>query len=370
MAETISVILSFLQFASFFLVTLFTLLTVINLFTVRTIKRENAANIAERVAILIPMRNESKNVAGILESVENQIKLENFEILVLDDHSDDDTNSLLKTYANKNLRVIEGAPLPTGWLGKNFACHQLANNTDAEYLVFLDADLRLAPEAISASIKKMQDLGWDFISPYPKQIALSPMERLVQPLLQWSWFASVPLRLAERLRLTSMAVANGQFFIVKASVYFKVGGHEAIKAEVIDDVELARSLIREKFQGFVGDGSKIAHCRMYQSAGELITGYAKSQWRAFGNLFGSAVMVLILTCVSIIPLTFALAGSKYGLLGYFAITGTRLLVARKTGSSLYSALFHPISALVWIVLIKYSWIQKWRGKLIWKSRAV
>ena len=130
MAETISVILSFLQFASFFLVTLFTLLTVINLFTVRTIKRENAANIAERVAILIPMRNESKNVAGILKSVENQIKLENFEILVLDDYSDDDTNSLLKTYANKNLRIIEGAPLPTGWLGKNFACHQLANNTD------------------------------------------------------------------------------------------------------------------------------------------------------------------------------------------------------------------------------------------------
>ena len=105
MAETISVILSFLQFASFFLVTLFTLLTVINLFTVRTIKRGNAANIAERVAILIPMRNESKNVAGILESVENQIALENFEILALDDHSDDDTKSLLKNYVLMDLLV-------------------------------------------------------------------------------------------------------------------------------------------------------------------------------------------------------------------------------------------------------------------------
>ncbi|NDF87242.1 MAG: glycosyltransferase family 2 protein [Gammaproteobacteria bacterium] len=266
--------------------------------------------------------------------------------------------------------MLKGAPLQPGWLGKNFACHQLANATDARYLVFVDADVRLGPEAVAAAISKMNEWGWDFISPYPKQIARSFIERLVQPLLQWSWFASVPLRFAEMYRLPSMAVANGQFLIIKSSAYVAVGGHEAIKGEVIDDVELSRALIRAKFKGFVAEGSQISQCRMYKSGQELIAGYAKSQWRAFRNLLGAAVAVLILFLSSVLPAIFALQGSKWGFFGYLAMVGSRTLVALRTGTSILTAPLHPLSALIWIALIKYSWIQKWRGKLVWKERAV
>ena len=316
------------------------------------------------------MRNERDNVKELLESLSSQSLLENFDILALDDESVDETLSLLEATQLPNLRILKGKPLQPGWLGKNFACHQLANATDARYLVFVDADVRLEPEAVAAAISKMNEWGWDFISPYPKQIARSLIERLVQPLLQWSWFASVPLRFAEKFRLPSMAVANGQFLIVKRSAYVAVGGHEAIKGEVIDDVELSRSLIRAKFKGFVAEGSQISQCRMYKSGQELIAGYAKSQWRAFGNLLGAVLAVLILFLSSVLPAIFALQGIRWAVMGYLAVTTSRMLVALRTGTSILTAPLHPLSALIWIGLIKYSWIQKWRGKLVWKARAV
>jgi len=316
------------------------------------------------------MRNEAANVHEVLDSATKQEGIAELKILVLDDQSTDETGDLLAAQNDPRIQTFRGEDLPQGWLGKNFASHQIASRSDAEYLVFIDADVRLSPKAIASSIAMMNQLNLDFLSPYPRQIAISWLESLVQPLLQWSWFASVPLRLAERLPRRSMAVANGQFFLVRASAYRKSGGHQEIKSEVLDDIELARLLISKGFRGTVADGSKIAHCRMYSSPKELIAGYAKSQWRAFGNIAGSALMALILLCSSIIPLIAGLLGSPWGWIGFFAIVATRLAVAAKTQSVISSAWLHPLSALAWIALIKYSWIQKWRGALVWKDRKV
>lgn len=328
------------------------------------------ATIASSVAVAIPMRNESANVTEVLSTIFAQQGISELSILVLDDQSSDDTAALLAAQNDRRLRWFEGEPLPQGWLGKNFAAHQIASKANSDYLMFMDADVRLAPNAIASSISLMEKCGLDFLSPYPRQIAITWLERLVQPLLQWSWFVSVPLRFAERFPRTSMAVANGQFFIVKRAAYEKSGGHETIKSEVLDDLELARSLIRNGYRGTVADGSDVAYCRMYNSSRELIAGYAKSQWRAFGNIFGSALMILILATSSIIPLIAGLLGSPWGWIGFFAIVATRLAIAAKTKSVISTAWLHPLSALVWIALIKYSWIQKWRGRLTWKERAL
>jgi glycosyltransferase involved in cell wall biosynthesis len=362
-------VIDFLTGIAWILVPLFSTLTLINLLTMRTVKNVGISH-DDQVAILLPLRNESVNVTDALASARAQEGLVNLSIIALDDHSTDNTAQLLASQSDQRLEVFSGAELPQGWLGKNFASHQLAHVTKADFLVFIDADVRLSPKAISSSITLMKKLELDFLCPYPLQVAISWLERLVQPLLQWSWFVSVPLRFAEIFPRRSMAVANGQFFIVRRSAYLKSGGHEKIKGEVLDDLELARSLISHGYRGTVADGSSVAYCRMYQSPQELIAGYAKSQWRAFGNLAGAFLMALILIASSIAPLIAGVLGSPWGWIGFFAIVTTRLAVAAKTRSVLSTAWLHPLSAIAWIALIKYSWLLKFRGKLTWKERAL
>lgn len=361
--ETLSALLLALVFPLF-------LFSLLNAITVRTVKPGRIEDVSELVSVLAPLRNESQNVSALMSSLLGQDLLRNHEVIVLDDNSEDDTSELLAKYSEPQLSVIFGQSLPESWLGKNFACHQLAERSQGDFLVFVDADVRLDPKAIAASINLMKSLNWDFISPYPRQIAVSFLERLTQPLLQWSWFATLPLRFAQRFMRPSTVVANGQFLIIKRQAYFNSGGHQAVRSEVLDDLELARNLIRSGFKGGVVDGSKIAVCRMYSNAKELVEGYTKSQWRAFVNPYGAAFAVLLLFATSIAPLLLGVLGEIYGWYAYFIMVASRLLVGFKTGSVLSSASLHPLSAGVWIFLIINSWIQKYRGALTWRGRSL
>lgn len=353
---------------SWILIALTGFFTLLNFFTVRVPRYSPSVFISEKVSILVPLRNEAENVEGVIHSLIAQEGLENFEILALDDFSSDQTLTLLQDISAPNLTVLNGQTLPTGWLGKNFACHQLASHANGEYFVFVDADVRLAPTAIAAALQSMKKWRWDFISPYPRQIAITFLERLTQPLLQWSWFASLPLRLAEILQKASMVVANGQFFAINRRAYFESGGHEAIKTHVLDDLELGRSMVRQGFRGGVAEASALAECRMYSNSRELIEGYTKSQWRAFGNPFGALIASAILFLLSIYPFVMGLTGNISGWMGYFAIALSRALVGVKTRSVVSSALLHPISTALWIYLILLSWIRKSRGQLAWRGR--
>jgi glycosyltransferase involved in cell wall biosynthesis len=353
---------------SWILITLTSFFTFLNFFTVRVPHFSPRVLVREKVSILVPLRNEAENVEGVIHSLIAQQGVENFEILALDDSSSDQTLTLLQDISAPNLTVLNGENLPTGWLGKNFACHQLATRATGDYLVFVDADVRLAPTAIAAALQSMKKWNWDFLSPYPRQIAITFLERLAQPLLQWSWFASLPLRIAERMKKPSMVVANGQFFAIKRRAYFESGGHAAIKTQVIDDLELGRSMVRQGFRGGVAEASALAECRMYSNSRELIEGYTKSQWRAFRNPFGALTVSAILFLLSIYPFVMGLTGNISGWLGFFAVALSRVLVAIKTRSVVSSALLHPISAALWIYLILLSWIRKSQGQLSWRGR--
>jgi len=355
--------------------TLFTLLTtipfffvIVNSLTMREIKGQCVQEINLPISILIPMRNEERNVSEVIAAVTTQEQISNNEIIVLDDNSTDSTKELLARYTN--IRVLDGAELPQGWLGKNYACHQLVAHSSGELLVFLDADVRIAPQAVAAAIVSMESWGWDFISPYPRQDATTFVERLIQPLLQWSWLSSVPLRFAENTQFTSMVIANGQFFIVRKDAYLSSGGHKEIRSEVLDDLELARLLVKNGFKGGVANGSSIAQCRMYNSASELADGYTKSLWRAFGGVAGTIVVALYLTLTGIAPLVLALSGFPIAWLGYFLIVGSRLIAGVKVKSTLSSALLHPLSIVVLLLLTIRSWIFKSRGTLTWRGRKV
>lgn len=331
---------------------------------------------AEDVSLLIPLRNEERNVAGLMRSLDESLEVEegikSWEVLLLDDQSSDRTRSLLEESLSSRpaVRILSGVDPETGWLGKPAAQQRLFTASHGSYLVFIDADVRLAPGAISAAIDEMKRNDWHFISPYPRQVALTFLERLIQPLLQWSWFASVPLRLAVRLRTPSMAVANGQFFIVTREALQAIDGFRSVRGEVLEDLELARVLWRAGFAGSVIDGSKIAHCRMYQSGRELIDGYAKSLWRAFGSPLGAILALTLMILTSWVPLIAGVAGNPFGWFAFFAISLSRLIVALRTASFWQSFLLHPISVAILLYMVARSFLLKSRGELMWRDRSI
>lgn len=339
-----------------------------NLFTIRRLR--DASAITGSVAVLIPMRDEEHNALDCVNSALAQTGIEELRVFALDDGSSDATAAILNSINDPRFQSKFGNDLPAGWLGKNFALHTLATDTTADYLVFLDADVRLTPDAIVRSINLMAELDLDYLCPYPQQIALSWLERLVQPLLQWSWFASLPLVMAERSLRPSTVVANGQLFIVRAAAYESCGGHEAIKGEVLDDMELARVLRATGFRGTVVDGSDVASCRMYQSSAELTGGYLKSQWRAFGGWFGALVAINLMFWSSIAPIALAVSGWTLGWYCYLVVVTTRMLVALRTKSSIVSPWFHPIAISFWIFLILASLWRRRTNQLMWRGRAI
>jgi glycosyltransferase involved in cell wall biosynthesis len=343
-------------------------LTFINAQSIRIPR--NGRDLSASVAVLLPVRNEAANIVELVASLKAQTGISNLTFYFLDDNSEDETLELLEreVAGDKRFSTINGQLLPEGWLGKPWALEQLRSNAKAEYIVNIDADVRLAPRAICAAVNLLIDQKLDFVSPYPKQIAKSFGERMIQPLLQWSWLSTVPLRIAEKSGKPALAVANGQFFAVRESALNVVSGYSASKTAVVDDMELARTLLRNGFKGCVADGSNIATCHMYNSWAEVKAGYGKSLWAAFGSRFGSFVAISFLFLTGILPLLGMIAGFSAGLFAFEFVIISRIIAARVSGGSFLDSFLHPISTLLLIYLIIYSWTA--RGKVQWKGRTL
>jgi hypothetical protein len=267
--------------------------------------------------------------------------------------------------------VLDGTPPPAGWLGKPWACAQLVAATDADILVFVDADVRLAADGVARAVSLLEEAGLDVICPFPRQLAENVGERLVQPLLQWSWLTTLPLRLAERSPWPSLTAACGQFVVVRRSALDKAGGFAATRDAVLDDLALVRSIKAAGGRGGVVDGTELASCRMYAGWPALRTGYAKSLWAAFGSPTGAAAVGGVLGVVYVVPPLAALRGSRVGAIGYLAGVASRVIAARRTGGRWWpDALGHPVSVLALGYLMAASARDKRRGTLTWKGRPV
>ncbi|MEY4337808.1 MAG: hypothetical protein RL680_703, partial [Actinomycetota bacterium] len=258
--------------------------------------------------------------------------------------------------------------LPQGWIGKTWALQQLFERSSGEIIISIDADVRLVPDAISRAVTLLKNTQLDFLSPYPKQMAYSWSEKLIQPLLQWSWMSTVILGVAERSSISSMVVANGQFFVVRKAALDQVRGYDSVRNKVLDDVVLARSLVKSGSHGCVANGASIASTRMYSSWSEIQAGYGKSLHAAFGSVLGSAIAIAFLFLTGIAPLVAGITGSNAGWYAFGVVTLTRAMSSIKVGKSPSGALLHPVSSALLIYLIIYSWMM--RGHVQWKGRTV
>ncbi len=329
--------------------------------------------VTEAVSVLLPVRDEAHRVGPCLRSLLASTGLTELEILVLDDGSSDATAEVVRRTAGPDprLQLIQGTPLPTGWLGKPHACAQLAAAAGGEVLVFVDADVIVEPDAIARTVGLLRAADLQLVAPYPRQVAASVAERLIQPLLQWSWLSFLPLALAERSARPSLAVANGQLLAVDGAAYRRIGGHAAVRADVLEDIALGRAFKRAGYRGTVADGTALACCRMYAGWPQLHAGYTKSLWAAFGSPGGAAAVLAGLGLLYVVPPAAALTGSRTGLAGYAAGVLGRALTARRTGGRVFpDALAHPASIGLLGWLTATSWRGRRVGTLAWKGRRV
>jgi hypothetical protein len=338
--------------------------TVVNAALLRRLPR--GASTEARVAVLLPLRDEAARVTPCLEALLGQRGVPHLEILVLDDGSTDGTAEVVRAVAGDKVRLLTGAALPDGWLGKPYACAQLAAAADADVLVFLDADVVLAPDAIAGAVTAARE--FTLLSPYPR---ITGAGRLVQPLLQWSWLTFLPLRAMERSPRPSLAAAGGQWLVADRAGYQRAGGHAAVRGEVLEDIALARAVKRSGGRIALADGSPVATCEMYPSWAALRDGYGKSLWASFGSPAGAAAVVVPLLLLYATPPVLVFVAPGPALTAYLLGVTGRAVAARATGGRAWpDALAHPASVAAFAALVVRSFRGRRKGALTWRGRPV
>ncbi|WP_181699226.1 glycosyltransferase family 2 protein [Nocardia sp. GTS18] len=352
-----------------------------NLATLRTLPRQ-VSGVIEPVTVCVPARDEALRLPDLIADLRAQTGVPRLRVLILDDASTDGTYeaALAAIGGDERFTVLRSAAHPApGWTGKAAACARLAARTDAAALVFVDADVRLQPQAIAAAVTELRKRGAGLVSAWPTQDSGSVAEQLVQPLLAWSWASTLPVGPANHSLRPSTAVACGQFLAVDAAAYRAGGGHAGVAASATEDLDLARALRRAGHRTALVTAGPAAHTRMYTGADDLAGGYTRWLWSAYGGRVdtGAAIGVLAALAYWIPPLA-VLAGRggvrRAGLLGYLAAVTGRLMARAvetrrpPTGADLGSALAHPVSVGYYLTLWARSHRLHRTGRLRWKQR--
>ena len=349
-------------------------LTVLNRLSLR---RPVSGEVCEPVTVLVPARDEAARVGALLADLCAQRGVPALRVFVLDDDSSDRTFDVATAAVADDQRFVvlrgAGGP-PPGWVGKQWACARLveAAAAAAGVLVFVDADVRLAPDALAAAVGSLRSSGLALASPWPVQVAGSWTERAIQPLLAWSWAASLPVTVANRSLRPSTAVACGQFLVVDAGAYQRVGGHGAVASSVTEDLALARALRLSGARTAVLPAGSLASCRMYRGAAELDAGYSRWLWSSYGGAAGSVAVAGLLALAYLLPVAAVVTGRgrRWGVLGYTAGVASRLVARSMEGGrvDVAAALAHPLSVAGYLVLLVRSHRAHRRGRTAWRGR--
>ncbi len=349
--------------------------TLFNALTAPMLKKSHSLQTRPHVSVLIPARNEEANIGDCIEGFLAQ-DYDNFEILVLNDQSTDRTGTIIEKFSERHpeVQAIHGEPLPSGWMGKNWACHQLSQHTNGEILIFTDADNRPAPNAITNTVAYMQKLELGLLSAFPEKVTVTLSEKLVVPVIDMFVYAGLPLWLTYFSRFPSLAAASGLWIAFTRDAYQKIGGHHAVSNQVVEDVELSRLAKKRGIRILTSAGTHVVSCRMYHSFDEVWNGFSK-------NLFGLVryktipffILSLSLWIMCVLPYI-AVWFAPLRELSILAIAMNivmRIVLARKYRHPFWtSTILHPFGVLLTLGIGINSFFQIKRGRLQWKGRQI
>ncbi|HEX5323497.1 MAG TPA: glycosyltransferase family 2 protein, partial [Capsulimonadaceae bacterium] len=250
------------------------------------------------ISVLVPARNEERHIEACVRSLLAS-NYPRFEIVVLDDNSEDSTYEILCRLRDQDhrLRVLIGAELPEGWCGKPFACWQLAQAAQGDYLLFTDADCRFSPDALMLAIGAQVEHNADVVSLMPNYERMTFWEKLLLPLLAYIPLAFLPMGFVRGAKHPWFSGANGAFLFMTREVYFDLDGHRAVRTQLAEDIKFSQHVKRQGRTMWYGDGHRAYSVRMYEGLPEIWRGFTRNLYPAFSHNLGLLLVVLVMVAV-------------------------------------------------------------------------
>lgn len=321
------------------------------------------------ISVLIPARNERDNLPSLLAALSRQDR-HAAEVIVCDDNSGDGTTKWLEENADRfGATWFRADPKPEGWFGKCWACQLLGERARGDWLLFLDADLEPGPNLLEVLGGEMAATSAAMITGIPGQRATTIGDGLLQAMVPFSVFTTLPLRFAEFNKNPAFAFADGQIIAFRRGDYADLQPHQQVRNHVLEDVELARTMKRLGKTVRIVDATRIATVRMYQSASEALNGFSKNAVSICGGRVWSALAIAaIMILLYLMPLGMIATGTWWAYPAVALSAGLFAGACRVVRLPVWYGLLYPVAIALAIVVIGRSVIWHWRGSVQWKGR--
>ncbi|PPA71182.1 glycosyltransferase [Jeotgalibacillus proteolyticus] len=356
------------------LLALFVLFTFVNILTMPRLSSGNH-HLTGKVSVLVPLRNEERNVKGLINCLK-ELTYPSIEFILLDDHSTDKTLALLHTLTKNDNRfsIKNGKELKKGWVGKVHACHQLGHYASGDYFLFLDADVRVKPAAIEQAMHVMEKFNSRLVTGFPQFPVRPFVGRLLVPLQHFFIFFHLPNLAANRTTWEAFTAAHGAFMFFEKEAYVEIGGHESVKSSLIEDIAITRKLKKHGFKATLANVTPSVTCFMYETNKEVWEGFLKNIYTGLGKSITAAIGVSLFYLLFYAgPFVLAITGfimqQWFLMLPLLFVWLQAAIIDFATKGSRIHFLLMPLSAIALTALIWSSVVQSIRKKgYVWKGR--
>jgi chlorobactene glucosyltransferase len=334
------------------------------------------------ISVLIPARNEEANIGTCLESLRDQ-DYPNYEILVLDDSSTDQTAQIVARFEAEDhrIRLIHGGPLPEGWAGKPYACHSLSQEARGSWLLFADADTVHARAILRHVLNTALGTGAGLISGFPHQRTTSIWQNMaLTVMLYYMILCWMPLWWLQRSERALPSLTIGQFLFFSTDAYRTIGGHESVKSQVLEDVCLGKEISRHGLKQVTLDLSQLVSCQMYREFRPMWDGIIRWLYSVASlSTVMMLVIVIVVTMLFLAPFLWLVHGlllsetpfswkMVVGMQVGILLLG-RYLVGRRFSQPKSSILLHPFGIGFLVIVSFYASCRSInRAGITWKGR--
>lgn len=333
------------------------------------------------MSIIVPARNEARGIRASVASFLAQ-DYPDWEVIVVDDQSTDDTGLILDEIARHEprLRVIHNRTLPAGWLGKPHALHLGAAAATREWLLFVDADIRYAPDLLRRAIRCAESLRCDFLSLLPRVEMIGFWEQVLMPFVPGAFYAGIGL-LSNLDRVRSVAAGGGPGNLVTRRAYEATGGHARLANSVIDDVRLALLAKHTEYRARVVRAEDLVSLRMYHGFREVVDGFTKNVSHLYYGWSGALLFLLMMGLIAgwTVPAGVLIAAAAGATVSTSALTlagasvllafSARLVLQRLLGAPAWPAFTFPLQAAVWAgIMVRSFYVRLVRNEVVWRGR--
>jgi chlorobactene glucosyltransferase len=344
--------------------------TLVNLRLTPRINPNQSPRDSPLVSIVVPARNEAHVIERSVRAFLAQ-DYPNFELIVVNDRSTDATGEILRGIDDPRLTVIDGVETPEGWLGKTWALEQGSARARGELFLFADADLIYAPAAVRCAVAHLETTESGMIALLPRFEMPTFSEQVAMPMLAFFVFSGMPIWYSNQSKAIVLAIGSGAGNLIRRDVFDSIGGFQALKGAVVDDVGLARLARQRGYRTRAVLADNLLRVRMYATAGAIVDGFTKNAFQVMHRSYISALLLLILVVIlHLLPYGVAVTGDWAAIAVVILSITTRVVIFRSLHYRLDNALFlHPLMVIFWAwILLRSVWVTGIRKQIRWRGR--